>query len=196
MSESTSNGNDNGSELTPPAPRGLTPKKSGNAAAGGSEETHVLAEELAVVAHIPFAPGKIDLPLHRRVEGDQVLGRAQLTDHVHVRIAQLGPFVRMRPVRHRQHAEWMAVALRVRRAELVGAAARHRVVAAEGLLQVDDLHRVVAAGRADIAAAFEAQARGAGADERLQTSGERGPVELPLRLAVVDADAATDPDLP
>ena len=68
MSESTSNGNDNGSELTPPAPRGMTPKKSGDAASGGAEQTHVLAEELAVVAHIPFAPGKIDLPLHRRVD--------------------------------------------------------------------------------------------------------------------------------
>ena len=59
------NGNDNGSELTPPAPRGVTPKKSkGN----GSEETHVQAEAVAVIPHALFVPGKIELPLHRRVD--------------------------------------------------------------------------------------------------------------------------------
>jgi len=36
-------------------------------AAKENGETHVLAEAVATVAHKPFAPGKIDLPLHRRV---------------------------------------------------------------------------------------------------------------------------------
>ncbi len=36
-------------------------------AAKGNGESHVLAEEVPVVEHIPFAPGKMDLPLHRRV---------------------------------------------------------------------------------------------------------------------------------
>ncbi len=68
MSESKSNGNDNGSELTPPAPRGITPKESKAAANGGGEETHVQAELLPAIPHVPFAPGRIDLKLHRRVD--------------------------------------------------------------------------------------------------------------------------------
>ena len=41
------------------------PAKNGN----GNGATHVLAEEIAVpVPHQPFVPGKIDLPLHRRVD--------------------------------------------------------------------------------------------------------------------------------
>ena len=65
-SKSNGNGNGNGSDMTPPAPRGMTPKKSkgDNAAA----ESHVQAEEVAAIAHAPFVPGKIDLPLHRRVD--------------------------------------------------------------------------------------------------------------------------------
>ncbi len=35
--------------------------------ADGNGESHVLAEDVALVAHIPFVPGKIDLALHRRV---------------------------------------------------------------------------------------------------------------------------------
>ena len=65
-SKSNGNGNGNGSDMTPPAPRGMTPKKvNGESAA---EESHVQAEEVAAIAHVPFAPGKIDLPLHRRVD--------------------------------------------------------------------------------------------------------------------------------
>ena len=46
---------------TPPA----EPKKNGN----GNGASHVLAEELpAAVVHRPFDPGKIELPLHRRVD--------------------------------------------------------------------------------------------------------------------------------
>ncbi len=30
-------------------------------------ENHVLAEEVAMVEHVPFAPRKMDLALHRRV---------------------------------------------------------------------------------------------------------------------------------
>ncbi len=33
----------------------------------GNGESHVLAEEVPAVAHTPFAPGKIEQPLHRRV---------------------------------------------------------------------------------------------------------------------------------
>ena len=39
---------------------------NGSSGANGDGESHVLAEDI-VVPHIPFAPGKIDLPLHRRV---------------------------------------------------------------------------------------------------------------------------------
>src|SRR5579859_1495048 len=45
---------------TPAKPK---PATNGN----GNSETHVLAEEVAPVPHHPFAPGKIELPLHRRV---------------------------------------------------------------------------------------------------------------------------------
>jgi topoisomerase-4 subunit A len=65
MSDAKNNGNDNGAEPTPSAPRRVTPKK---AKGNGSEETHVLAEAVPVIAHAPFAPGKIELPLHRRVD--------------------------------------------------------------------------------------------------------------------------------
>src|SRR5688572_33281919 len=64
MSESNTNGNENESGMTPPKPRGITPKKSKD---DGNGETHVQAEVTAI-AHEPFAPGKIDLPLHRRVD--------------------------------------------------------------------------------------------------------------------------------
>jgi len=33
----------------------------------GNGDGHVLAEEVPAVEHVPFAPGKMDLPLHRRV---------------------------------------------------------------------------------------------------------------------------------
>src|SRR5712691_6404634 len=36
-------------------------------AGDGNGETHVLAEQVETVAHQPFTPGKIELPLHRRV---------------------------------------------------------------------------------------------------------------------------------
>jgi len=36
-------------------------------AGDGNGETHVLAEQVETVAHQPFAPAKIELPLHRRV---------------------------------------------------------------------------------------------------------------------------------
>ena len=36
-------------------------------AGDGNSETHVLAEQVETVAHRPFAPAKIELPLHRRV---------------------------------------------------------------------------------------------------------------------------------
>ena len=38
-----------------------------NSPANESGETHVLAEAVEVVAHKPFAPGKLELALHRRV---------------------------------------------------------------------------------------------------------------------------------
>jgi topoisomerase-4 subunit A len=47
-----------------------TENKSANkksVAANGEAETHVLAEKVETIAHRPFAPGKIELPLHRRV---------------------------------------------------------------------------------------------------------------------------------
>ena len=40
------------------------PKTSRN----GNGETHVQAEAVPATAHAPFVPGKIDLPLHRRVD--------------------------------------------------------------------------------------------------------------------------------
>ena len=36
-------------------------------AAKGNGDSHVLAEEVPTIEHIPFAPGKQDLALHRRV---------------------------------------------------------------------------------------------------------------------------------
>jgi hypothetical protein len=65
-SKSNGNGNGNGADMTPPAPRGVTPKKGKGEPA--APESHVQAEEVAAIAHVPFAPGKIDLPLHRRVD--------------------------------------------------------------------------------------------------------------------------------
>lgn len=67
MSESNTNGKENESGMTPPKPRGMTPKKS-KGDGDGNGETHVQAEEVAAIVHAPFAPGKIDLPLHRRVD--------------------------------------------------------------------------------------------------------------------------------
>src|SRR6266545_1841465 len=64
MSESNTDGQENETGMTPPAPRGVTPKKS----KGGNGESHVQAEEVAAIAHVPFAPRKINLPLHRRVD--------------------------------------------------------------------------------------------------------------------------------
>jgi topoisomerase-4 subunit A len=37
-------------------------------ARNGNGETHVQAEEVPAATHAPFAPGKLDLPLHRRVD--------------------------------------------------------------------------------------------------------------------------------
>lgn len=51
-----------GQEAANGAPEKPKPAANGN----GSGETHVLAEEVAIPQH-PFAPGKIELPLHRRV---------------------------------------------------------------------------------------------------------------------------------
>src|ERR1043166_3575851 len=52
-------------EPHPPAPRqGRGNKRQG----GGNGESHVQAESVPTVAHRPFAPGKIELPLHRRVD--------------------------------------------------------------------------------------------------------------------------------
>jgi topoisomerase IV subunit A len=48
---------------TPP-PSPAPPKDDKN----GNGELHVQAEQVEVVAHRPFVPGKIDLPLHRRVD--------------------------------------------------------------------------------------------------------------------------------
>ncbi len=45
-------------------PKAVETKK---AVAKGNGETHVLAEAMGTVAHKPFAPGKIELALHRRV---------------------------------------------------------------------------------------------------------------------------------
>jgi topoisomerase-4 subunit A len=52
-----------GKEAANGAPAKPKPAANGD----GSGETHVLAEEVASVPHHPFAPGKIELPLHRRV---------------------------------------------------------------------------------------------------------------------------------
>lgn len=65
MSESNTNGNKNEPEMTPPAPRGITPKKG---KAPRDEEAHVQAEVVPTEVLLPFAPGKIELPLHRRVD--------------------------------------------------------------------------------------------------------------------------------
>jgi topoisomerase IV subunit A len=65
MNEPNTNEDENGSAMTPPTSRGITPKKS---KLPGNGESHVEAEQVPVIAHEPFAPGKIDLPLHRRVD--------------------------------------------------------------------------------------------------------------------------------
>src|SRR5271165_2373977 len=52
----------------PAEPNGTPDKpKSKKTGSNGDGESHVLAEEVPTVAHRPFEPGKIELPLHRRV---------------------------------------------------------------------------------------------------------------------------------
>src|SRR3954452_9938844 len=48
-----------------PQPNGASAKAK--PAANGNGDSHVLAEEVPAVPHHPFVPGKIELPLHRRV---------------------------------------------------------------------------------------------------------------------------------
>src|ERR1051325_8268400 len=67
MSASNTNGDrpEAEPESQPPAPRqGRGAKRR----EGGNGESHVQAEAVPTVAHHPFAPGKIELPLHRRVD--------------------------------------------------------------------------------------------------------------------------------
>lgn len=54
----------------PDLPVAEATEKSAEAAPAGNGDgdSHVLAEEVAPVAHHPFSPGKIELPLHRRVD--------------------------------------------------------------------------------------------------------------------------------
>src|SRR5213592_614301 len=54
----------------PVAPLETKPARRSKKAAGNANDgSHVLAERVAApVAHRPFAPGKIELPLHRRVD--------------------------------------------------------------------------------------------------------------------------------
>ena len=46
---------------------GATPATAEPKPANGNGAAHILAEEVPVIAHHPFVPGKIDLALHRRV---------------------------------------------------------------------------------------------------------------------------------
>ena len=46
---------------------GATPATAETKPANGNGAAHILAEEVPVIAHHPFVPGKIDLALHRRV---------------------------------------------------------------------------------------------------------------------------------
>src|SRR5436190_18282969 len=65
MSAADTNGDSAESASTPPAPRvgrGSRRRK------GGNGETHVQAEAVPTVAPHPFAPGRIELALHRRVD--------------------------------------------------------------------------------------------------------------------------------
>jgi topoisomerase IV subunit A len=54
---------DNPTPAKPPEPPAPPNEKK-----NGHGEMHVQAEEIEVVAHRPFVPGKIELPLHRRVD--------------------------------------------------------------------------------------------------------------------------------
>ena len=47
-----------------PPPSPVPPKQDKN----GHDELHVQAEQVEVVVPRPFVPGKIELPLHRRVD--------------------------------------------------------------------------------------------------------------------------------
>lgn len=47
---------------------GLKTSKTKPASADGNSGAHIVTEETPVVAHRPFAPAKIELPLHRRVD--------------------------------------------------------------------------------------------------------------------------------
>ncbi|HEY6167003.1 MAG TPA: DNA topoisomerase IV subunit A [Verrucomicrobiae bacterium] len=49
------------------APAAKPPKAKPATNGNGNGETHVLAEQVEGIAHKPFAPGKIELPIHRRV---------------------------------------------------------------------------------------------------------------------------------
>lgn len=51
-----------------PTPAETKPTKAKPAATNGNGGTHIVAEETPGIAHRPFAPGKIELPLHRRVD--------------------------------------------------------------------------------------------------------------------------------
>jgi len=58
---------DNPSTGQPPAPPAL-PATEPNGNGNGNGDRHVQAEQVEVVPHRPFEPGKIDLALHRRVD--------------------------------------------------------------------------------------------------------------------------------
>ncbi|MFM8469785.1 MAG: DNA topoisomerase IV subunit A, partial [Limisphaerales bacterium] len=51
-----------------PTPAGTKPTKTKPATTNGNGGTHIVAEETPGIAHRPFAPDKIELPLHRRVD--------------------------------------------------------------------------------------------------------------------------------
>src|SRR5436190_15812389 len=65
MSASNANGDHPEPESPPPGPRR---KRGAPSRDGGNGESHVQAEAVPTVAHHPFAPGKIEIPLHRRVD--------------------------------------------------------------------------------------------------------------------------------
>src|SRR5262249_50047687 len=65
MSAANTNGDSPESGSTPPASGAGRGSKRRE---GGNGETHVQAETVPTVAPHPFVPGRIELPLHRRVD--------------------------------------------------------------------------------------------------------------------------------
>ena len=118
-----------------------------------------------------------------------IFWRTQLADQGNLLILQL------RGLLAPYHDKRMVMPLGRRCPEVVGATPANGEVLTMAAFDVQDLHHVVAAGRADKTADLEANARIAHAffrDQCLEPLAECRPVERVLRVLVINAHAASD----